>query len=81
MSEQHNLCRYKEGEMGPSCGGATETPVNEADQTLITNLHNAIRSTVAQGKANNQPNAANMREMVSLHIIVLLNCMSLPSII
>ena len=68
ISPKHNLCIYKDGVMDPACGGAQYTPITDEQKMEIVNLHNEFRRKVASG-ATSQPNAANMREIVSHTVI------------
>lgn len=49
---------------GTACGGAAPLAISSADQTMIVNMHNTLRSKVALGQQSGQPIATNMRQMV-----------------
>ena len=46
--------------------------ISSADQTMIVNMHNTLRSKVALGKQSGQPIATNMRQMVKIYNFLLM---------
>lgn len=59
----NTLCTYKTTATGTACGGAAPLAISSADQTMIVNMHNTLRSKVALGQQSGQPIATNMRQM------------------
>ena len=62
----NGLFYYQTTATGAACGGAAPIAISSADQTMIVNMHNTLRSKVALGKQSGQPIATNMRQMVWL---------------
>ncbi|PSN42953.1 Venom allergen 3 [Blattella germanica] len=66
LCKDHTLCKYPQ--FGPNCNARKASGVDEASQKVIVDVHNKLRSTVANGKENRgkpgpQPPASNMRAL------------------
>lgn len=46
----------------------SDASLTENEKQLLLDAHNTFRANIAQGKAPNQPPAANMKEMVIQYI-------------